>query len=90
MSVIVIGGVITSLVQQAVERTQRFGQEVTDAYNETLSRSGASAGDTSNPINPLDPAAPEPPVRPPLEEGQNRRAPRTGLSQQYSLDSLQA
>jgi hypothetical protein len=79
MSVVVIGGVITSLVQQAVERTQRFGQEVTDAYNETLSRSGASAGDTSNPIDPLDLAAPGPPVRPLREEGPEQLRTRNGF-----------
>jgi hypothetical protein len=56
MSVIVVGGVITSLVQQAVERTQRFGQDVTDAYNETLFSVGAPAGVIASPIDPVPPA----------------------------------
>jgi hypothetical protein len=58
MSVIVVGGVITSLLQQAVERTQRFGQAVTDAYNETLFSVGASAGVTASPIDPVPRLAP--------------------------------
>ncbi len=41
MSVTVVGWVITSVLQQAVARTQQFGQEVIDAYNRTLPVIGA-------------------------------------------------
>jgi hypothetical protein len=85
MSVIVIGGVLTSLVRQAVARTQRFGQEVTSAYNETVRGVGASAGDAANPSNPVPrshpgrpgtagtPKPPDSQAPPRAEHGQNAR-----------------
>ena len=36
MSVVIVGWVITTLIQQAAARSRRFGQDVVDAYNDTL------------------------------------------------------
>ncbi len=88
MSVIVVGWVITSILQQAVARTQQFGQEVTDAYNQTLPVIGAAAGGSASSVEPV-PAiaadtvqppvatAPRDPLVPPLPRLPQDRAART-------------
>lgn len=50
MSVVIVGFVITGLLQQAVARTQRFGQDVADAYN----KSGSAARAVSERANGQD------------------------------------
>ncbi|MFC6568185.1 hypothetical protein [Actinoplanes utahensis] len=58
MSLIIVGWVITTLFQQAAARSRRFGQDVVDAYNETLpgeTPSGDAAPPPSGDVAPTSP-----------------------------------